>query len=92
MPRFHLLQFFLFLAAAWNLALALYADSIASQISFGTWFTCFLIVSLYHFIAQKLDEMSWKTEAELKKIWLQNQKLISAKERNLNLTIDSEEN
>lgn len=82
MPRFPLLQLILFVAAAWNLALALYTDSTASQISFGTWFTCFVLVSLYHRIATKLDDMSWKTEAELRKLWEQNQKLISAAELN----------
>lgn len=89
MPRFPLLQLILFLASAWSLGLTIYAsitapeiDTTATRISFGTWFTCFLIVSFYHFIATKLDEMSWKTEAEMKKIWLQNQKLISAAEHN----------
>lgn len=89
MPRFPLLQLALFLTSAWNLGLMIYSSitapetsTTAYQISFGTWFTCFLIGSFYNFIATKLDEMSWKTEAEMKKIWLQNQRLISAAQHN----------
>lgn len=52
------------------------------QISYSTWFVVYVILWIYGFIARKLDEMSWKTEAELKKLWLQNQKLISAAEHN----------